>query len=152
MGFSTIDSYRININRYDPLRAGSFMELPKILASKKAIINVKNEKDDKCYLWSILAGLFPVDKDPQRVTKYKKYEHIFDQALEGMEFPMKVQNNNKFVNRVNKLILIEGGLSINIYHHNNQYKIFPLSDITSSLVSNKNFYLTISYKVLQPSS
>ena len=54
----SIDSYRININRYDPLRAGSFMELPKTLASKKAIINVKNEKDDKCYLWSVLAGLF----------------------------------------------------------------------------------------------
>ncbi len=68
----SIDSFRININRYDSLKASSFMELPKTLASKKAIINVKNENDDKCYLWSILAGLFPVDKDPQRVTKYKK--------------------------------------------------------------------------------
>ena len=63
-------------------------------------------------------------------SKYKKYEHTFDKALEGMEFPMKVQNNNKFVNRVNNLNLIEEGLSVNIYHHNNQYKIFPLSDIT----------------------
>ena len=44
------------------------MELPKTLASKKAIINVKNEKDDKCYMWSILAGLFPVEKDAQRIT------------------------------------------------------------------------------------
>ena len=111
----SIDSYRVNINRYDPLRAGSFMELPKTLASKKAILNVKIEKDNKCYLWSISAGLFPVEKDAQRIAKYKKYEHIFDEALEGMEFPIKVQNNNKFVNRVNKLNLIEGGLSINIY-------------------------------------
>ncbi|MBP1525805.1 MAG: hypothetical protein H9Q67_04825 [Spiroplasma ixodetis] len=126
----SIDSFRININRFDPLRAGSFMELPKTLASKKVIINVKNEKDNKCYLWSILAGLFPVEKDAQRITKYKHYEHIFDKALEGMEFPMKVKNNNKFVNRVNKLNLIEGGLSDNIYHHNKQYKIYPLSDIT----------------------
>ena len=99
----SIDSFRININRYDPLRAGSFIELPKILASKKAIININNENDNKFYLWSILAGLFPVDKDAQRITKYKKHEHIFDKALEGIEFPMKVQNNNKFVNRVNKL-------------------------------------------------
>ena len=43
---------------------------------------------------------------------------------------MKVENNDKFVNRVNKLNLIEGGLSINIYHHNNQYKIYLLSNIT----------------------
>ena len=107
------------------------MELPKTLASKKVIINVKNEKDVKCYLWSILAGLFPVEKDAQRITKYKDYENIFDQSLEeGIEFPMKVQNNNKFVNRVNKLNLIEGGLSVNIYHHNKQYKVYPLSDIT----------------------
>ena len=126
----SIDSFRININKYDPLRANSFIELPKTLASKKAIINVKNEEDDKCYLWSILAGLFPVDKNPQRVTQYKKYEHIFDKALEKMEFPMEVQNNNTFVNRVNKLNLIEGGLSVNIYHYNKHYKIYPLSDIT----------------------
>jgi glutamine cyclotransferase len=85
---------------------------------------------NKCYLWSILANLFPVDKDSQRVSKYKKYENMFDKALEGIEFPMKVQSNNKFVNRVNNLNLIEGGLSINIYHHNNNYKIQPLSDIT----------------------
>ena len=59
----SINSFRININRFDPLSAGSFMEVPKILASKKATINVNNEKDNKCYLWSILAGLFPVDKE-----------------------------------------------------------------------------------------
>ena len=39
---ASIDSFRININRYDPLRAASYIELPKILASKKAIINVTN--------------------------------------------------------------------------------------------------------------
>lgn len=49
--------------------AGSFIEFPKTLASKKAIINVKNEKDNKFYLWSILAGSFPMDKDRQRVNK-----------------------------------------------------------------------------------
>jgi len=126
----SIDSFRININRYDPLRASSFIELPETLASEKAIINVKNENDNKCYLWSGLASLFPVDKNPQRVIQYKKYEHIFVKALEGIEFPVKVQNNNKFVSRVNNVNLIEGGLSINIYHHDNHYKIKPLSDIT----------------------
>ena len=40
---------------------------------------------------------------------------------------MKAQNNNKYVNRVNNLNLIKWGLSINIYHRNNQYKIYPLS-------------------------
>ena len=35
----SIDSFRININKYDPLRAGSYIEIPKILSCKKAIIN-----------------------------------------------------------------------------------------------------------------
>ncbi len=132
----SVDSFGIIINRYDPLRASSFIELPKILVSKKAIINVQNENDNTYYLWSILAGLLTVHKNPQRITKYKKCEHIFDKALKGMEFPMNVQNNNKFVNRVNKLNLIKGGLSINIYYHNNQYKIYPLSDITKDKKKN----------------
>ena len=85
-----------------------------------------------------LAGLFPADKDAQRITKYKQYEHIFDEALKGIEFPMKVRNNDKFVDKVNKLNLIEGGLSVNIYHHNNQYKIYPLSDITKIEKKNHN--------------
>ncbi len=50
---------------------------------------------------------------------------------------MKVQNNNKFVNRVNNLNLIEGSLSINTYRHNTQYKNFPLSDITKDEKKNQ---------------
>ena len=48
----SIDSFRININRYDPFRAGSFIELPKVLASKKAIVNIENydnQWDDLLY-------------------------------------------------------------------------------------------------------
>ncbi len=60
----SIDGFRININRYDPLRDGSFVGLPRTLSSKKDIVNVKNENNNECYFWSILAGLFLVDKDP----------------------------------------------------------------------------------------
>ena len=52
---------------------------------------------------------------------------MFDKALKGIEFPVKVDDSNKFLNRVNKYNMVEGGLSINIYHHNNQCKIYPLS-------------------------
>lgn len=63
---------------------------------------------------SILAGLFPVDKDPQRVTKYKQYEHIFDKALEGIEFLISIQWKEVY----------------QLNHHNNQYKIYSSSGIT----------------------
>ena len=38
--------------RYNPLRGETCTHLPKELADKKAIINVKNK--DKCFLWCVL--------------------------------------------------------------------------------------------------
>jgi hypothetical protein len=39
---SRILKLELNINRYSPLRSRSYIPLPPVLASKKAIINVKN--------------------------------------------------------------------------------------------------------------
>ena len=63
--------------RYNPLRGETWIPLPKELANKKAIINVKN-KDNKCFLWCVLRALNPKDNHPKRVnkelkTKEKKY-------------------------------------------------------------------------------
>jgi len=100
----------IALNRYNPLRGRSYTPLTQTLANKKAIINVKN-RDNKCFLWSILAALHPADKNPQRVSKYKQWEHEFDEALSEIEFPVKLSNVSKFAKRTN--------MSINIYCYNN---------------------------------
>ncbi|XP_065204586.1 uncharacterized protein LOC135834592 [Planococcus citri] len=121
----SINSFRVNINKYDPLRASSYIDLPKILKDKKAIINVKNT-DNKCFLWSLLACLYPAKDNPQEIIKYKAYEKTFDKALKDIEFPMKIKDIEKFENKVNELKLVEGGLSINVYHHDDRYKIYPL--------------------------
>lgn len=58
---------------------------------------------------------------------------MFRRAITSMQINYKtyiyhyLRNYNKFVNRGNKFILIQG-LSINISHNNNQYKISPLPD------------------------
>ena len=38
-------------------RGESYIMSPDWIASKKATINPKNEKDNKCFQWSIIAGL-----------------------------------------------------------------------------------------------
>ena len=43
---------------YNPLRGETWVALPKELANKGAIINVKN-KDNKCFLWCVLRALNP---------------------------------------------------------------------------------------------
>ena len=46
-----------NIDKYNPLMARSYIELPDFFKNKTCIINVKNT-DDKCFLWALSSALF----------------------------------------------------------------------------------------------
>ena len=48
----SIIAFQIHTVDYEPLRGNSFIPLPKQLASKQAIINMKNNYDT-CFLWCI---------------------------------------------------------------------------------------------------
>jgi hypothetical protein len=56
-----IDQLIIHYNRYNPTRGGSYIELPKWIADKKACINIKNT-DNKCFKYSILCGILETYK------------------------------------------------------------------------------------------
>lgn len=109
-------SLELRLNKYNPLKGASYIALPECLANKKAIINVKNS-DNKCFLWSILSALHPKTKNAERVTSYNEWEHEFDKELEGINFPVKLTDINKFEKRTN--------MSINVYFYEN-YNIAPL--------------------------
>ena len=47
--------------KYEPLGGSSYIPLPKFLAAKKAIINLKNE-DGECFKWAITRALNPIEK------------------------------------------------------------------------------------------
>ena len=46
-----------DFQKIDIVRAESYIISPNKIASKKATINPKNEKDKKCFQWSVIAGL-----------------------------------------------------------------------------------------------
>jgi len=92
------------------------VSLSTTLANKEAVINVIN-RDNKCFLWALLAALHPARKDAQRVNKYKQWEHEFDDALKGIEFPVKLSDVSKFAKRTN--------MSINVYTFDRK-RIVPL--------------------------
>ena len=46
-----------HFQRIDIRRAESYIMSPDWILSKKATINPKNEKDNKCFKWSIVSGL-----------------------------------------------------------------------------------------------
>ena len=54
-----------------PLRESSYIEIPKELKGKKAIINMKNE-DNRCFIWCVLRALYPVQKNKDRLDQTLK--------------------------------------------------------------------------------
>lgn len=109
----------LRINRYVPLRGSSYIELPKKIASKNAVINIQNN-DEKCFLWSILAARHTVDsaRCPARVHHYAEYEHELDRFLNGIEFPITLDKVKLFEKR--------SGISINVYSYDEKYIVYPL--------------------------
>jgi len=65
----------IHIVKYKPLRGGTYIPLPKFLASKKALINMKfksekRRKDDvQCFKLCITRALNPVKDHLERITR-----------------------------------------------------------------------------------
>ena len=53
---------------YVPLGGSSYIPLPKFLAAKKAITNLKNE-DDEWFKLVITRALNPVEKNSERIDK-----------------------------------------------------------------------------------
>src|SRR5688572_2919690 len=58
----------INTTDYKPMKGSSFIPLPKYLANKKGIVNMKNE-DEECFKWCVTRALNPVEEHPERITK-----------------------------------------------------------------------------------
>jgi hypothetical protein len=85
----TIVALELCINKFIPLRGASYINLPKFIQLKHVVItcrlNVKNE-DNKCFIWALLSALHPAERDPQRISKYKICEHVFDKEFKDVEF------------------------------------------------------------------
>ena len=93
--FDRVEHLDININPYNPLSASSYIPLPDKLAKKKAIINVKNEKDHECFKWAITSAVFPVKKHVDRLSKQMREDsEKFDWT--GIEFPVSLKVIDKF--------------------------------------------------------
>ena len=80
---------------YEPLSGSSYIPLPSKLASKKAIINVKNHKDHECFKWAVTSAIYTQDVHPERLNK-KMRENSNNFDWSGMEFPVSLQQIDKF--------------------------------------------------------
>ena len=59
--FRSVLGLYLHTIKYESLEGSSYIPLPRFLAAKKAIINLRN-KDDECFKWAITQALNPVEK------------------------------------------------------------------------------------------
>ena len=89
-----VENVYLNKSAYKAIRGSSYIPTPTRLKGKKAIINVKNINDDRCFEYSILAAKYGYKKDPNRVSKYP--DHLNDLKTEGIQMPMATNDITKF--------------------------------------------------------
>ena len=123
--FVEVIDLTLHTTTWDPLKASSYIDLPKALKDKHAIINMKNQ-DDKCFLWSVLRALNPKDKNAERIDgDLRSKEDTLN--MEGINYPVDFRGIDRF-ERQNL------DISISILGYNAYEKVYPLkiSDYTKA--------------------
>ncbi|KYN27681.1 hypothetical protein ALC57_02922, partial [Trachymyrmex cornetzi] len=90
---SRISNLIVNVNKFNPMHAGCWVELPREIMLKKAVINVRS-MDNACFAWSVVAALYPAEKHVYRKSSYPDYTTVL--KLEGIEFPVTLKQITKF--------------------------------------------------------
>jgi hypothetical protein len=142
-----IDRLDLRIGQYNPISGSCHHNLPKVIANKKAIIDIKNT-DEKCFLWAVIASVFQAKSNPQRISQYKKYIKEFN--LKDVKFPMKLEKIPKFEEKNKHL-----NISINVFtwnkldkHVTSNYKpiltskiLNPTHEVNLLLLENHYYYI-----------
>ena len=96
-GFTLDKIMHLNINFYWLALTGgsSYTKLPTWIASKKAVINSKNN-NEQCFKWAVIAALHheEIKQNPERISLLQHYEDQYN--WNGLEFPLAIQKISKF--------------------------------------------------------
>ena len=116
--FLEVENLTLHTDIWDPIKGSSYIDLPKELKNKKALINMKNENDHKCFLWCVLRGLNPKDEHPERINDLKSKENTLN--MEGITYPVNIKEDIKRFEKQNP------DISISILGYSKDERIYPL--------------------------
>ena len=104
--FNEILFLDVNFHQLNLTRSSSCLPLPDQLANKRAVINPKNENDDKCFIWAVIAALHYVDikSDPERISNLRKYVDNYNWS----KFPLSVKGIREFEKKNDVIVNILG--------------------------------------------
>ena len=115
--FKEIINLTLHTAKWDPLNAGSYIDLPPILKNKKAIINMKNQ-DNECFKWCVLRALNPKDTNPDRIDKDLKSKQD-TLNMKGIKYPVDFRGIDRFESQ-------NPNISISIFGYNQNERVYPL--------------------------
>ena len=115
--FLNVKKLVLHTTRWDPINAGSYIDLPEALKNKHAIINMQNE-DDKCFMWSVLRALYPKDTNPQRIDNDLKSKQDTIN-MKGIRYPVNFRDIDRFESQ-------NPEISITILGYNKDERVYPL--------------------------
>ena len=93
--FEEVESFDMHVDPFKPLGGSSYFPLPKKLAAKKAIINVKNEKGNECFKWAVTSAVYPREKNGERLNgEMRSNSERIDWT--GIDFPTPLKQIKRF--------------------------------------------------------
>ena len=115
--FLKIKNLTLHTAKWDPLNAGSYIDLPANLKNKKAIINMKNQ-DNECFKWCVLRALNPKNTNPDRIDKDLKSKQD-TLNMEGIKYPVSFRDIDRFES-------LNPNISISVLGYNQDERVYPL--------------------------
>lgn len=116
--FQKVDKLELRVAKYSPLKGSSYLPLSEWLNKpNKGLINIKNFNDEKCFLWSCLAGLDLPAPHPERISHYKHRQNELD--MSDIKFPVKIKDIDKFEQK-------NPGISVSVFGLEEDKHIVPL--------------------------
>ena len=115
--FVEVENLALHTSKWNPINAGSYIDLPEALKNKQAIINMKNQ-DDECFKWNVLRALYPKDNHPERIDKdlKSKQDSI---NMKGIKYPVNFRGIDNFESQ-------NPGISISVLGYNKDERVYPL--------------------------
>ena len=116
--FLEVENLTLHVDIWDPVKASSYIDLPKYIKNKKAIINMKNKDNDKCFLWCVLRALNPNKEHPERIDEdLKSKENTLN--MEGIDYPVSLKDIKRFEKQ-------NPDISISVLGYSKEERIYPL--------------------------
>ena len=107
----------LHTTKWEPINAGSYIDLPEVLKNKHAIINMKNQ-DEECFKWCVLRALNPKNKNAERVdSDLKSKQDTIN--MKGIRYPVSFRDIDRFEH-------LNPNISISVLGYNKEERVYPL--------------------------